>query len=239
MPADRLREVRDQVAGGHYSLTPETQRAIVERVDGLVGAITAADRALAKVPDPAVAEAAAKTAHVFYISGHGWRRFLAETAEAARAGTEIESALRESISLMLPQLEHAFAGRTTAILKRSPQIWCLTCAVCGGEAVTFSRTRIGPDAPEQLVVSSVSPVTVFRPVSGPRMLDLIKLLEAGDAASLLKHMKETQAAGCDAYCQQCDRVYCKEHTAIEAQWTGSWHDATWATCALGHEREIE
>ena len=239
MSAERLRELRQQVAGGHFALTPETQRAIVDRVDDFVGAITAADRALAKVPDPAIAEAAAKTAHLFYISGHGWRRFLAETEESARAGTEIESALRESISLMLPQLEHAFAGRTTTIVKRSALAWSLTCAVCDGEAVTFTRTRIGPDAPEQLVVSSVSPVTVFRPVSGPRMLDLIKLLEGGDAASLLRHMKETQAAGCDAYCPQCDRVYCKEHTAIEAQWTGSWHEATWATCALGHEREIE
>ena len=125
------------------------------------------------------------------------------------------------------------------IVRRDEPDFSLTCLVCGADAVTFRRSHVGAESPEQLVVSSLSPVTVFRPIAGPRMSDLIVLLDKGDAAAVIGHMIQTQPVGCDAWCPTCAGVYCKEHTAIEAQWSGSWHEATYATCPLGHEREIE
>lgn len=238
MSTDRLVETRAQIEAGRFRLTPDAQRAVLSRVDDLITAVGDADRALARHPQPAVGEAAAKTAYVYYLSGHGWKRFLSgdDTVGAADA---IQSAVSDSISLILPQLEHALSARTTSIVKRSESSWSLTCSACGGDAVSFTKSRTGPESPEQLVVSSLSPVTVFRPVAGPRMLDLIALLNAGNAADVVQYMKETQPAGCDACCPVCNRVYCREHTAVEAQWSGSWHEATYATCPLGHEREIE
>jgi hypothetical protein len=237
--ADGLRKVREQIESGQFTLTPDAQRAVLARTGDLIDAVEAAGRALSTVPLQTVPEAAAKIVYLFYLSGHGWRRLLAASAESASAGAAIQAALQASMSLLVPQLAHALATRTTALVKQGNATWSLTCAVCDGDAVTFTRTRTGPQAPEQLVTTSLSPVTEFRSITGPRMADLIALLEAGDVPTLVRHMVETQPAGCDAWCSTCSRVYCRDHTAIEAQWSGSWHEATYATCPLGHERVIE
>ena len=239
MPADRLRDARTQIAAGQFSLTPDTQRAVLKRVDDLIEDVAAAERAMGRLPQPAVADAASRTAHLFYISGHGWRRYLAESAESARAGIEIGLALRDCIAPVLAQLSVAIDTSRTRVVKKADVTYTLTCSACDADAVTFSQTRTGPAAPVQLVVSSLSPVTVFRPIAGPRMHDLLALLDGGDASEVVKYMTVTQPAGCDACCPTCGGTYCKEHTAIEAQWSGSWHEATYATCPLGHEREIE
>ena len=71
------------------------------------------------------------------------------------------------------------------------------------------------------------------------MQDLVKLLEDGNATGVVDYLRVTQPGGCDAHCGQCNLVFCKDHYAVEAQWSGSWHEATYATCPLGHEREID
>lgn len=239
MPPDQMQDVRGQIESGALPVPAEMQRAILSRIDDLIADIDSADQALAYTGRPDPAEAAARAAHLFYISGHGWKKFLSGTAESARAGIVIGLALRERVAPVLAQLTASIVVSRTSVVKLSSTSYTLTCCACGADAVTFSTTRTGPEAPEQLVVSSLSPVTVFRPIAGPRMQDLLALLDGGDAAEVVKYMTVTQPAGCDAHCPTCGGVFCKEHTAIEAQWTGSWHEATYATCPLGHEREIE
>ena len=238
MPAERLRDVRQQIESGQFSLTPDMQRAVLERLDDIIKDIEGANQAFEYTGKPDIPVAASHTAHLFYISGHGWRRFLAASAESARAGIAIGLAVRESVAPVLAQLAAAVDISRTRLVRHAHSSYTLTCAVCGGDAVTFAQSRTGPEAPEQVVVSSISPVTVFRSIAGPRMIDLLALLDGGNASEVIKYLAITQPAGCDACCPTCDGVYCKEHTAVEAQWTGSWHEATYATCPLGHEREI-
>ena len=239
MPADRLREARDQVVAGQFSLAADMQGAVLARIDDLVEDISAADRALERLPHSAVAEAAARLAHVFYISGHSWHRYLAESAASARAGNAIASALRKDVEPVVARLAQTLTASTVRVARRGEAHYALTCLACGADAVTFTRARMSAESPEQLVVSSLSPVTVFRSIAGPRMADLEALLERGDASVVVGYLKETQPAGCDACCPVCGGTYCKAHTAVEAQWSGSWHEATYATCPLGHERAIE
>ena len=241
MPPERLRDVRQQVESGQFALTPDMQRAVLERVDDIIKDIEAAELAFQYKGKPDLTDAASRTAHLFYISGHGWRRFLTASAESARAGIAIGLAVRDSVAPVLAQLVASVDVSKTTLVRRghtSDASYTLTCCVCGGDAVTFARTRTGPEAPEQVVLSSISPVTVFRSIAGPRMIDLLALLEGGNAGEVIKYLAITQPAGCDACCPMCEGVYCKAHTAVEAQWTGSWHEATYATCPLGHEREI-
>jgi hypothetical protein len=215
------------------------QQAVMARVDDLIEAVTAAERALAKLPQPSVSDAAAKMAYLFYASGHGWRRYLAESAASAAAGMAISDALKDTIAPVLTILEQEIAARPAAQIQARDGTWAIPCAACGADAVTMTRTRVSPVLPEQLVLSSLSPVTVFRPVTGPRMDDIITMLGAGDVTTVVRHICETQPGGCDARCPTCERVYCKAHYAIEAQWSGSWHEATYATCPLRHEHEID
>ena len=216
------------------------QRAIVARLDDLAEAIDAAERALGKLPQPDIAEAAAKLAYLFYASGRGWRRYLAESSAATSTGDRVRTAMQECADPVIASLATSLASRPALpVARHSAVIYALPCSVCGGDAVTLTKTRVSPTVAVQLVVSSLSPVTVFRPVAGPRMDDLLELLDAGNVVAIIRHMRETSAAGCDAYCAACNRLYCKAHVAIEAQWSGSWHEATYVTCPLGHEAEIE
>jgi len=240
MSGTMLDAVRARLQSGELALQSDLQAAVAGRIDDLLDAIAASGRALSRVPQPDVPAAAAKLAYVFYISGHGWRRYLAESPEALAAGAVIQEALRADIAGIVHRLDAALTARKAApISRRGATMFGLPCAACTGDAVTLTLTSTSPVAPEQLVVSSLSPVTVFRPVAGPRMRDVIPLLEAGDTLAVVKHLRETQPAGCDAYCDACARLYCREHYAIEAQWSGSWHEATFVTCPLGHEHEID
>lgn len=237
MPADALRAIRQQIAdsaGGDQIAV-----AIVSRIDDQLEAIEAADRALLKLPHPSLADAAAKMAHLFYVSGRSWRRYLADSPYGNRI-EELRSAMLAAAKVVLDDLAKMLAERgALRVTQRGGGSYGLPCAACGSDAVTISATRVSSAMAEQLVMSSLSPVTVFRPMAGPRMQDVIGLLNAGDVAAVVNHLRETQPGGCDAWCEPCDRLYCKSHYAVEAQWSGSWHEATYATCPLGHEHEID
>jgi hypothetical protein len=238
--AEQLRAIRQEIDAGRFAVDADTQRAILARVDDMIEALESADRALSRLPQPAVSDAAAKLAYLFYVSGRGWKRYLSDGLKEAAPISELMVATRASAEPILATLTQAFiAHDRLPVTKKSATSYALPCAACGADAVTMTLTKITTTSAEQMVVSSLSPVTVFRPMTGPRMADLIAQLNAGVVEWVIKHLRETQAGGCDAWCEQCDRLYCKAHYAVEAQWSGSWHEATYATCPLGHEHEID
>lgn len=238
--AEPLRDVRVQLAAGEFALVTGTQQAVIARVDELIAAIESADRALARLPRPAMDEAAAKLAYVRYVTGRGWKRYATENASTAAAVATIKVALDQAMVEPLHAVTRFLASRPAEPVKRVGEgSYALPCAACSGDAVTLSVARVGSVAQEQMVVSSLSPVTVFRSLAGPRMADLVAILDAGDVAAVVRHLREVQPGGCDAWCAECGRIYCKAHYAVEAQWSGSWHEATYATCALGHEHTID
>jgi hypothetical protein len=237
MAAEALHAIRQEI-GASASDTDFTP-AILARLDDLIDAVDAADRALARLPHPSMSDAAAKMAHLFYVSGRGWRRYMAEGPHASRT-EDVRRAVAASAQPVLEILEKMLREREPQrVSQRGGGGYGLPCAACGSDAVSLTLTRVGTGTPEQLVVSSLSPVTVFRPMTGPRMTDLVKLLDVGAVEPVVRHLRETQAGGCDAWCVDCGRLYCKSHYAVEAQWSGSWHEATYATCPLGHEHEID
>jgi hypothetical protein len=240
MASDALRDVRSAIAGGRYAVTDAMKDAILARLDEVIDQAGIAERALAKLPRPDIPECAARLARVRYLTGSGWRRYLRDSDAGAAAGAAIEVAMGTAFADAEAVVRRALsAPADDAIVVRSPDTFAVPCAICGADAITLARTRVSAAVQEQLVITSLSPVTVFRPVSGARMNDLIALLEAGSASAVVRHLRETHPGGCDAWCVDCDRVFCKDHYAIEAQWTGSWHEATYATCALGHVHTID
>ncbi|MBM4193809.1 MAG: hypothetical protein FJ202_05440 [Gemmatimonadetes bacterium] len=238
--ASPLTDLRDDLADPAMVPDAIARTAIVSRLDDIIAAISGADRALDKLPRADIAEAARLTANAYYIGGRSWRRQLAESDIPAATLMAVHEESTRAIEPMVRELERLLVAANHTTIRRDGELeFVITCAVCGGEAVTFSRARAHTDSPIQLVVSSLSPVTVFRPIAGPRMKDLVSLLERGNAGAVIAHLKETQPGGCDAHCPTCDRVYCRTHYAVEAQWSGSWHEATHATCPVGHDHEVD
>lgn len=237
MSAEALHAIRKEIGasttGGNFT------SAILARLDDLIDAVDAASKALAQLPHPSMSDAAEKMAHLFYVSGRGWRRYMANSPHASRTD-DVRQAVMASAQPVLDILEKMLREREPQrVSQRGGGAFGLPCSACGSDAVTLVHTQVVTGTPEQLVVSSLSPVTVFRPMTGPRMTDIVKLLGEAAVEAVVRHMRETQPGGCDAWCVDCNRLYCKSHYAVEAQWSGSWHEATYATCPLGHEREID
>lgn len=239
MPATELRALRTRVESGALGIDGAVRQAVIGRIDDVAADVDAALRAMALLPHPDVATAAAHLAHVFYLTGTGWRQYLAEAAGSVTLVPAITDAIAADAGFAIAQLSAAIRGAPPVFERRDDATFGLRCAVCAADAVTFTVTRTGAAGPHQVVMTSLSPVTVFRPIAGPRMRDLLGLLEQGDAMAVIRHLLETHPAGCDAWCASCERVFCRAHTAVEARWSGSWHESTSATCPVGHVRDIE
>ena len=79
-----MQDVRGQIESGALPVPAEMQRAILSRIDDLIADIDSADQALGYTGRPDPAEAAARAAHLFYISGHGWKKFLCSRASGGQ-----------------------------------------------------------------------------------------------------------------------------------------------------------
>jgi len=45
--------------------------------------------------------------------------------------------------------------------------------------------------------------------------------------------------GIDAYCPECDRIYCWNHYKLEEEWDEGFYDCTYGECPKGHKRMID
>jgi hypothetical protein len=239
MVVAQLHFVRMRVETGSAITDATARQAVMARIDDVRADVAAAERALAQLPRPDLDLAARHLAHIQFLLSQSWRRQLAGIAADASLVGAIVHAANFDTEQLRNQLAAGIRATAPELVRRSGESFGLTCAACAADAVTCTVTRGADGEAQQVMVSSVSPVTVFRSLAGTRMQDLLALLEAGDGEAVVHHLVEAHASGCDAHCPACDRVYCRTHAAIEAQWSGSWHEATFATCPLGHQRTID
>jgi len=45
--------------------------------------------------------------------------------------------------------------------------------------------------------------------------------------------------GVDAYCPECDRVYCEKHYNLSAVFDDGFYDCSYGTCSEGHRRKLD
>jgi hypothetical protein len=66
----------------------------------------------------------------------------------------------------------------------------------------------------------------------------LKVLEQDDLPALYAYLKEISTDGLDAYCPDCDAVYCRQHYNAYDTYDEGFYDCTYATCPRGHRRMI-
>jgi hypothetical protein len=123
----------------------------------------------------------------------------------------------------------------------SPTDYRLPCSVCAKDAASFSiGRRVVYD-----VVLDKEDVLVYRGILTERATDVaasarvFQLLEAGDLARLDDELNPPRfPCGLDVYCPDCDRVYCRDHHAIQDEYDDGFYDFSWGTCPQGHRREV-
>jgi len=108
-----------------------------------------------------------------------------------------------------------------------------------GETGPTAGTLLRAEQDGEIGFQTLSPVNSYKSVAGDSAERLRGMLEDGDMRESAAFINSTAGAGCAHYCPDCGRAYCKDHLAVETEWSESWHTATYATCPLGHRREFE
>jgi hypothetical protein len=229
-PAASLKKLQKRVGN---SLPAELAKSLQERIDDLILALTEAHSVLSAGAAEALNLSARKIVHCHWITGREWRKYLANFGAAANVGRQIDEAWENDACPLVSEIARLLALRPPAALVRMDEGYGLACAACGENAVTFRKEKGSVQA------NNISNVNRNLYWSGEKAQRLIELLEQGSVQTVLDYLASPSGGGCPAFCPECARVYCREHYSVEEVWSGSWHEASYATCPLGHEREFE
>ena len=109
--------------------------------------------------------------------------------------------------------------------------------MCGKTAVNFKIGYGRLDEKESLV---------FRGITLETSLNVelanvsFKILQNEDLLSIHNFMKRYHSfEGMDAYCPECDKIYCWEHYNAWEEYDDGFYDCTYGECPKGHKRMID
>lgn len=126
---------------------------------------------------------------------------------------------------------------TERVIKVSDLEYHLPCSVCSKNAVEFKIGYGRFDKSEALV---------FRGITHERSMNvnlantLFRILQKKDLLEVHNFMKKHHSfEGLDAYCPECDRIYCWEHYNAREEFDDGFYDCTYGECPNGHKRMID
>jgi hypothetical protein len=123
------------------------------------------------------------------------------------------------------------------VVKVSNSEYNLPCSVCGKVSFVVQITVPPWGDAEKLVISGICAQQAFDLDFASRAF---LLLDAGDLRGLYALVQEAgNFPGIDAYCPECDAIYCREHYNAEEEYDEGFYDDTHGTCPRGHRRMID
>ncbi len=123
------------------------------------------------------------------------------------------------------------------VIKKSNHEYQLPCSICGETGVEF-KIGVGQfDKEEKLLYRGI----IFGTSLNKRLAkEAFEILENEDIARIHEFMKNYHSyEGVDAYCPECDKIYCWDHYNIEEEWDEGFYDCTYGQCPNGHRRMID
>jgi hypothetical protein len=123
------------------------------------------------------------------------------------------------------------------VLELSETMYQLPCSVCGKIAVEFKIGYGRFDSEESLVFRGITHSRSLRRSLSPILFEILK---AENLSQVHEFMKQYHGyEGLDAYCPECDKIYCWEHYNATEEWEEGFYDCTYGTCPEGHKRMID
>lgn len=126
---------------------------------------------------------------------------------------------------------------TERVIKVSDLEYHLLCSVCSKNAVEFKIGYGRFDKSESIV---------FRGITHERSMNinladnLFRILQEKDLLGVHNFMKKHHSfEGLDAYCLECDKIYCWEHYNAREEFDDDFYDSTYGECPNGHKRMID
>ena len=155
--------------------------------------------------------------------------------EVKKSFLKCEEAFDYNFALLESQTETKDSYPT--IVKVSDKEYQLLCSSCGKIAVSFRIGKGRFDKVDKLVIRGITYETSLnKKLAG----ELFKLVENADLNGVHGFMKKYHAyEGLDAYCPECDKIYCWIHYNPVEEWDEGFYDCTYGTCPIGHKRIID
>jgi hypothetical protein len=123
------------------------------------------------------------------------------------------------------------------VIKVSNTEYHLPCSVCGKISVECKLGYGRFDKQKSLVYSGI---THSRSLSKSLANKLFILLKKEDLQGVHSFMEEYLCfEGMDAYCPECDEIYCWEHYNARVEFDDGFYDCTMGECPAGHRRMID
>ena len=137
------------------------------------------------------------------------------------------------------------AGEHSSVRKISDEHYLLPCSVCGRAAVVIQKGAGAALDGDGSILYLLYKGIVHQPLPGLNARHcehIFRLLAEGDLARLheyLKHADVRMEEGLDAYCPECDAIYCATHYNASQEFEDGFYDCTMGTCPRGHQRMLD
>ncbi len=163
-------------------------------------------------------------------------------AEGLRLEGEWKKAFETCQQTILRELKPSFDKREVIpppnpIIRVSDEEYHLPCSVCGKVSV---KIRIGMPVyskNQSIVFDGITHSTGY-PLEYAK--EVFAYLASGNLKTLHQLFKDHLVyEGIDAYCPECDKIYCREHYNAVENYDDGFYDDTDGTCPLGHKRMID
>jgi hypothetical protein len=198
-----------------------------------------ADQTLTHGKDPAKAQAVLQGAESRFEQVGSELRALGEPGLALEEELkQTFAACRTYLLERIPPQAQERLEPPARVIKKSDEEYALPCSVCGKIAVA-----VHPPGETEKILKGVICSGITRSL-GLKIDDQPKILgwlAHGDLASLHSYMDKDEDidGGLDAYCPQCDRIYCYIHYNVRREWDEGFYDCSHGTCPQGHTRLID
>ncbi|MBY9012277.1 MAG: hypothetical protein KGD70_07875 [Candidatus Lokiarchaeota archaeon] len=145
------------------------------------------------------------------------------------------SAFYNEFNILTPEIKST--KHIERVIKVSDSEYHLPCSVCGKISVECKIGYGRFDEHESLVYSGI---THSRSLRKNLANKLFKILKKEDLSEVHSFMKDYLCyEGIDAYCPECDKIYCWEHYNARVEYDDGFYDCTCGECPAGHLRMID
>ncbi|MCP4138267.1 MAG: hypothetical protein GY754_45315 [bacterium] len=124
------------------------------------------------------------------------------------------------------------------VIEVNPDHYRLPCSECGEIAASFKVGMMQFEKKKGLI---------YRGITHSKLLGLrharkiFKWLKKGNISKVHYYVQKNELMedGIDAYCPECDKIYCRKDYNVCEEWDEGYYDYAIGICPCGHKRILD
>jgi hypothetical protein len=157
-------------------------------------------------------------------------------SELTSAFEKCWTAIHTELQPLIPQKE--LVPTFKRVIKVSETEYQLPCSVCGEIAVSFWIGIPQFSDEESLICSGIVHRAGIALSAAEQIFTWLDHDQIAKVHSYLEKNTVVFEEGIDAYCPECDEIYCYAHYETREEWDEGFYDCTYGICPKGHTRII-